>query len=545
MEVPSRRWPIRSAARNMPTDFPQGITEETVRRRRSGDRHRSGGPRGSAFAMSNERGPYLAMFGIHFALAGVNAIVAAFFPSAVWAYTALGLFISLCFGVLKTSPATFILFVPLLALRVTEFLSGAAIESGAFMTETQTIGHATGAFSRLLLVYIPFLAVVAAVTEAKWPKLRREYRGASEGWEKHAKLIWNALLLAAGLATLFLVGLGLKNGFPLLAHIDRFAYERQVDSPIYGGFIRNRLVLVPFVGALLALPGYRVRAAAYTVWLLGISILFGEKFTSLVMILSMVGIPAVLIHVANNRPIPVRTLGLGTAAIVAITIPAVLMAYGAASNLDLALKKYQDRAALQGQLWYQVDKSYGNLVAFDANAISADTATWFAPSWQDPSLVRTDFGRYYVMKQFTPVKDLLGLMTLGSGFVFSLYPYLLMTTGVFGMILVSTFLALYHAFIMFFLSRSLARANWVAALLFGRVVNSIYATYADGYLWNVFGIKTLITIALALFFMWQLDRPDRFLGSIVRALSGERSRGRRRRSHRTRRESRSTNTRRI
>jgi len=462
------------------------------------------------------------MFIAHFLVASANAIAAILFPSALWSYTALVIFISLVFGIIKTSPASFLFLLPLIVLRITEFISGAAIESGAFMTETQTIGEATGAFSRLLLVYIPFLGVVAALVESFWPRLRRLYRAALPLWEEHADAIWKALLAAAILCSLLLLWVGLQNGFPLLAGIDRFAYERRVDSPLYGGFIRNRLVLVPFIGALLALPRYRLRAACLTLWLLAVSILFGEKFTSLVLIVSMVGIPAVLVHIAQDRAIPVRSLMIGSAIITALTVPAVLLAYGAASDLDLAMQRYADRTALQGQLWYQTDKSHAQPIAFDKAALSADMASWFSPSAQDPTLVRTDFGRYYVMKQYTSWEYMLGLMKLNTGFVFSLYPYLMMTTGVTGMMAASTFLSLYHAFLLVLLSQSLARANWIAALLLGRAVNSLYATYADGYLWNILGIKTLATIAFALFFLWELGRRDSILRSIARSFGWRR-----------------------
>jgi hypothetical protein len=126
------------------------------------------------------------------------------------------------------------------------------------------------------------------------------------------------------------------------------------------------------------------------------------------------------------------------------------------------------------------------------------------------------------MKQYTSWEYMLGLMKLNTGFVFSLYPYLMMTTGVAGMIAASTLLSLYHAFLLILLSQSLARANWIAALLLGRAVNSLYATYADGYLWNILGIKTLATIAFALFFLWELGRRDSILRSIARSLGWRR-----------------------
>lgn len=459
------------------------------------------------------------MFVLHFVLAGALAFGATIAPSAGWAYGALAVFGSLCFGLLRTSPATFLLFVPLLALRITEFISGGAIEAGAYMIETAVTGQPTGGFTRLLLIYLLFFLTATLVVEAAWPRLAPLFRNAPERWEPQGALIWKALLVVAAVMTVYLVRLGINNGFPLISHIDRFAYLEKINSPIYSAWITNRLVLVPFVGVLFGTPRYRLQGALLLVWLLAFSILFGEKFTSLLMILSVFSIPAGLVHIANDRPIPTGVIGAIALGVVTITVPAVLIAYGALTDFDAAAKRYGDRVALQGQLWYVTDNRYLAVARLDDRALGADVATWLRPGEQDATKVGTRFGLYYVMQRFTPSRTMGWTMEGGGGFVFSLYPYLLLTMGIVGLLFVSSLIAIFHAWVMRMLAQTLAETNWIASILFGRVLSSIYAGYSTGYMWNFFGIKNLVTLAVALFLVHEGQRRDSKVRRMMNALA--------------------------
>lgn len=448
------------------------------------------------------------MFALHFVLAAAAAFGATAFPSAAWAYVALSLFGSMSFGLLRTSPATFLLFVPLLALRITEFMSGAAIESGAYMIETAVVGRPTGAFTRLLLIYLLFFLTATFVIEAMWPRLKLMFREAPERWAPHARIIWLGLLIVMLLATAYLMRLGINNGFPLFSSTDRFAYLEKIDSPIYSAWITNRLILVPFIGVLFATPGYRLRGGVLLLWLLATSMLFGEKFTSLLMILSFFAIPAGLVHIANDRPIPTGIIGGIALAVVTITVPAVLIAYGALNDFDAAAQRYGQRVALQGQLWFVTDDKYLAVARLDDRAIAADTASWVKPGEQNAIAAGTRFGLYYVMQRFTPSRTLGWTMEMGNGFVFSLYPYFLLTMGLVGLLFMSSLIGIFHAWVMRMLAQTLAEGNWIASILFGRVISSFYAGYSTGFMWNFFGVKTIATILIAVFLVWEGRQRD-------------------------------------
>ncbi|MDR6789630.1 hypothetical protein J2Y58_003003 [Sphingomonas sp. BE138] len=449
---------------------------------------------------------FVGMYALHFLLAGIAAFGSQALPSAAWAYAALAIYISLCLGILRTSPATFLLFVPLLANRATEFISGGAIESGAYMIETTTTGQPTGAFTRLLLIYMLFLLTATFAVEAMWPRLKAMFRDAPARWERQAPLIWKGLLAVVVVVSLYLIRLGINNGFPLFSGIDRFVYLEKLDSPLYQSWMSNRLVVVPFVGALFALPAYRARAGLVILWMLATSIIFGEKFGSLLMILSVFGIPAGLVHIANDRKIPFNFIAGVCTAIIVTTIPAVLIAYGALNDFDAAAERYGQRVALQGQLWYVTDLKYMSATNFDDRALAADMSTWFDPGAQESTKAGTRFGLYYVMQRFASSRLLGWTMEGGNGFIGSLYPYLLMTMGVVGMLILSSIIALYHAVVMRMLAASFAQSIWIAGLLYSRVMSSFYATYTTGYLWNIFGIKTIATLLVALFLTWEYGR---------------------------------------
>lgn len=486
---------------------------------RSPMRRPAGAPRPYQVPYAQRARSFGGMFLLHFVIGGAIAFGAVTFPSAAWAYAALALFGSMCFGLLKTSPATFLLFVPLLALRITEFISGGAIESGAYMIETNVTGHPTGAFARLVLIYLMFFLTATVVVEATWPRLKVIFRDAPGRWQAQARFMWLALLITMIVASVYLIRLGINNGFPAIDHLDRFAYLEKINSPLYSAWMTNRLVLVPFIGVLFATPAYRLRGALLLVWLLAASVLFGEKFTSLLMILSIFSIPAGLVHIANDRAIPTNVIGGIALAVIVVTVPAVLMAYGALTNFDGAVQRYGQRVALQGQLWFVTDDKYLAATRLDDRAIGADVASWVKPAEQDATVAGTRFGLYYVMQRFTASRLLGWAMEGGNGFVFSLYPYLLLVMGMVGLLFVSSVIAAMHAWVMKMLAQTLAEGNWIASILFGRAMNSLYGGYTTGFLWNFFGVKTIATLLIAAFLAWEANQRNSRVRRVIDTLA--------------------------
>ena len=439
----------------------------------------TGAPRGALVALA------------FFATAALLAAAAALIPSATWAWLTLPLFAAALFALARTAPTATILLAPLLILRATELVSLAAIESGAVMIETLTTGRPTGAASHLLLLTLVTFGTAAALIETLLPALADRLADAIPQWSAHGQKLQLTLTAILVAATLALAILGLSHGVPLFHHIDRFTYLHRLAGTPFASLIHNGALLGPFIGILLAIPVRRRAGLLLLGWLLLLSILFGEKFTSLLLILGGAAIaPMLAAHARAWRPAALALLMLAV-----ISLPATLLTYGVLDRPTHALTRLADRAAEQGQLFYLADRAPPPL-RLDTPALAADIASWPNPSAQHAAVAGPRFGLYYVMIRFAPSHRLELAMRSETGFVFPLYPYFLIAGGPLLLVMGALFVALFHAWAFALLTKALLASRWLAALAFARVIASGYACLTTGYLWNAFGAKTLATLAI-------------------------------------------------
>lgn len=446
----------------------------------------------------------ISLLTIPFAVAGsLLAILATLHPLSIWATLAFLLFCVYCIVLAKLSAVSFIVFSPILALRLTEMLSGASIEAGAYMDGSGAYGYPTGAFSRLLVVYIVFFSFGAFVCEILSKSLLELQRQSLE----KTRLWWLVLTGIVGLSSLYLIYVGLSSGFPLFTSEDRFQFLNR-QSRAYVSIMQNRLLIVPLLGYLVTLKEYRLRAIFLFIWINLISILFAEKFTSLLMMLTVFCMPIGIKTAASLGAIKIRWILLGGLGLSAVSIPTVLIVYGALDDFDGAIERYNERAAMQGEMWYLTDDP--NLYWADPrwDIIAADASTWFKPGMQDSRAVGRDFGLYYVMAEHARPEILEAAMDYGGGFLFCLYPYLLLVSGLPGVLLISLILASLHSLVIVLMLRCLQTGQWIAALLFMKSFNNILSAYIIGYLWFVFGIKNLFFLGAAISIMIIGERMD-------------------------------------
>jgi len=78
---------------------------------------------------------------------------------------------------------------------------------------------------------------------------------------------------------------------------------------------------------------------------------------------------------------------------------------------------------------------------------------------------------------------------------------------------------------MVILAESLARPSWLSSLFLGRVMAGFYSAYSTGFLWNVFGIKALITLAIGLGLLYETRRRDSWTAAAFDRLSRRLARG--------------------
>ncbi len=423
-------------------------------------------------------------------------------PSPIWAVLAAGVFVLMTLVINRVAPAALVILAPILAIRFTEFISGVAIESGAYMTETFQSGAPTGAFSRLLLVHGFFFAVATTIIQAAWPRLSGQFLLPDQWWNRRVQPV--ALLLAAilALAALYVAYLGMTSGLPLLTGEDRFSFQRRLDSNVLQFVLGNRSVFAVMIGAIFLDRRLKFVGYACCATLLSISLLLGEKFTSLVELSLLFAIPAGLSHIARGGVIPLGSIVKVGVGLTILTIPAILLAYGGMNDLPGAVARLGERVSQQGQLWFLTDRNHFQLVAWNSSKLGQDFQTWFDVQSQDSRVFRQAFGRYWIMAEYVPAAQLGFIMDTGGGYVFSQMPYALRTMGFVGLMALTAIIAAYHAGLFLLIAYALPRMNLFALIALGRVLIGLTAFYYTGYFFSVFGIKTLLAIAAALFFLW-------------------------------------------
>lgn len=440
----------------------------------------------------------IGMFAVVITLAVALMAGAAVVTSAIWAFGALLVFILFAVLLAKTSPFSFIMLAPLIVLRLTEFMSGAAIENGAYMSEPQRYGYASGAFARLLFIDLLFFALAATILAYLWPRIRQIVLSTEPVWVSRLWLVRVLVISIIIFCSAMIAVTGARYGFPLLTGEDRFAYLRRVDFFFYKPFLLNRAILTPFFGLLLTHKKYRKLGIFSFVWLIAASLLFAEKFTSLTLLTCDFLVPLGVVFVARGGVIPVKAIVLTGMFMTALTVPAVLLVYGAQDNLEGAISRFQGRFAQQGELWFLADAKFGRMFAFDGQAIRADIRSWFLPSEQTSTGTGTKFGLYYVMQDYAGGQELRWIMEGGNGFVFATLPYLLKATGYVGLVLIMSIMASYSAFLFLFIILAAFQVNVLAMVMLARVSIFMNGFYIVGYFWNAFGVKTLAALLLAI-----------------------------------------------
>jgi hypothetical protein len=426
-------------------------------------------------------------------LALACAVASKVIPWIGWAYFGLVFYILYTLIMLKFSPQTFLLISPFAALHLTELLSGISIEHGAYMVEISAVGRATGAFMRLSAIYIAFFAVCVLVVEYFWPRVRHRFVDAAVQWQRWSGQMLVVLIIIVGGCSAYMLFYGLQVGFPLITHTDRFAFLHRATS-IYKAILLNRIVIAPLIGCLFVIPRHRLMSVGMLLGIVFISVLFAEKFTSLLTILCLYIMPIGLVHIANGGIIKLRDVAILGVVISIGTMVAVLNIYGASENMDNATQQLANRANAQGELWFMADDLYLDKFQPDVATLRADVGTWLKSDSQTGEKVGVEFGQYYVMDKFAKEDLVRQRIKDGTGYVFAFYAYMLIAMGLWGLLGMSTLIAALFAGTMLAFAWSVSKGRWLEALLYGRLMSSFYSMTTTGFFWNQFGIKSIVTL---------------------------------------------------
>lgn len=424
----------------------------------------------------------------------LNAVVAALAPRWLFALLALSSFTTLVSVVYRASPLFVVALSPILFFWLTELFSGVFIEAGAYMVETRTLGEATGAFSRLALLY-GLVLVVGWLTWAGF--CSRGERLLQECVRRPRKVpgeVIVLLIIAAILIVFF--GFGLINGFPLLQGVDRFAYRLSAGSQALISFLGNRYIMFALLGLIAAFGDRRAAAGSLYVTLMAISILYGEKFTSLMVGTLFFSMPLALRRLSGTGQLPWGKVAAAGVGLLVLVVPIILLNYGLMEDPGRAVERLGQRAALQGQLWYLADRDFAQLIAFDPHSITVALRTLIVTADQSQlSAAAQHYGMYYVMRPFTDTATMYWTARAGGGFVFAYAAYWLMVSGFLGLTIVySATIILVVTALRFFAFAIIAR-DTIAIVIWAKILTWFLAGYTIGNLYFFFGIETLVVFA--------------------------------------------------
>ncbi|KVE24810.1 hypothetical protein WI93_17780 [Burkholderia vietnamiensis] len=274
-------------------------------------------------------------------------------------------------GLVRSRPVFAVSMLYVLAIGMTAFLAGVGLENGGYLTETDVIGDATGAFSRLLSFYVIFV-VCALVAFDRFLDERpvRVPIKARITLQPHSIAI--GFVLAA---TIIAIGVlaGLTSGFSLFSGINRYALRNDSSNgTMFNLFLNNQSFMGFLLGTIATSPDKRIRAAAILTMAvdLALNVMHGEQFMAVLHIGLCSLAPFIAIHAMNGKPV-VRYLGIGAGLALLLGAVSIIYSYRG-QGLEVA-DMLSSRFLLQGQPWYVVDN---DAHMFTAPRLGGTEAFW-------------------------------------------------------------------------------------------------------------------------------------------------------------------------
>ena len=336
-------------------------------------------------------------------LLAVNWILAVQTPSMIFSYTSLLLFVWLGLLMVRIHPRATVLALPLLITRAATLVSLICIEAGSPMPEIGRVGVAGDAsasftaFTALFFLSYGLMfaagerAVMSSVTSPLLARLVAISR-------------WPVIGLCAVLCVLALVQ-GLRTGFPVFEHVDRFYYRRYYGQGLIVNLLDFKFLLGALLGAVAFGPSAPRLASLAAIFvqlaLLGTFFLFGDKFFTMLTMMAYFLTPYLLTH----QPL-LRTLIRGwlvAAVLLAAAFGATLFIYCDYGNapLETGMTKLGSRIAGQGELWFVATQDNRQWAAYDSRLVRDYTASLTGP---DPAAqdFATGVETFFFINRYTP-----------------------------------------------------------------------------------------------------------------------------------------------
>ncbi|KVF01002.1 hypothetical protein WJ03_07390 [Burkholderia vietnamiensis] len=409
-------------------------------------------------------------------------------------------------GLVRSRPVFAVSMLYVLAIGMTAFLAGVGLENGGYLTETDVIGDATGAFSRLLSFYVIFV-VCALVAFDRFLDERpvRVPIKARITLQPHSIAI--GFVLAA---TIIAIGVlaGLTSGFSLFSGINRYALRNDSSNgTMFNLFLNNQSFMGFLLGTIATSPDKRIRAAAILTMAvdLALNVMHGEQFMAVLHIGLCSLAPFIAIHAMNGKPV-VRYLGIGAGLALLLGAVSIIYSYRG-QGLEVA-DMLSSRFLLQGQPWYVVDN---DAHMFTAPRLGGTEAFWrfvsSLRSWTMPTFFDESepSGLRDLMMSYTEPSVLRAYMFDDVTFTMGNMAVPVYWFGYAGGALFVAMTGLVYGALGALQILVAMRGGVVMLWLIAKVFS--YATFAvqQGEYWMMFGSRTAFYAVLALIWWYSVD----------------------------------------
>jgi hypothetical protein len=409
-------------------------------------------------------------------------------------------------GLVRSRPVFAVSMLYVLAIGMTAFLAGVGLEDGGYLTETDVVGDATGAFSRLLTFYVIFLvcALVAFGRFLDERPLREPIR---------ARITSQPISIAMGFglaATIIAIGViaGLTSGFSLFSGINRYALRNDSSNGMmFNLFLNNQSFMGFLMGTIATSSDKRIRVAAILTMAvdLALNVMHGEQFMAVLHIGLCSLAPFISIHAMNGKPV-VRYLGIGAGLALLLGALSIFYSYRG-QGLEVG-DMLSSRFLLQGQPWYVVDNDahmftaprFGGMDAFWRFVHSLGSSTM--PTFFDGS---EPSGLRDLMKSYTEPSILRAYMFDDVTFTMGNMAVPVYWFGYAGGALFVAMTGLVYGALGALQILVAIRGRVVMLWLMAKVFS--YATFAvqQGEYWMMFGSRTVFYALLALVWWYCVD----------------------------------------
>jgi hypothetical protein len=380
------------------------------------------------------------------------------------------------------------------------------IESGGYLAETDITGVANGSFSRLF----PFYVIFVTCAMFGFNRILDEKRAHPFVIARMTVSPWSvALGFALALAVIGAgVMAGLTGGFAFLSGVNRYALRNDsAGGPLFNLFLNNQGFIALLLGTFITSSTRSIRWPAVLLILidLGLEVLHGEQFMSVLNVTLAVLVPIIAINALNGKKV-VRYLGIGAGLALLLGGASVFYAYKG-QGLDVS-DTVLARFLLQGQAWYVADQDAG---LFSAPALGGAAAfsrflgsltSWTAPTFFDGT---TPTGLRDLMMAYATPDVLRAYMFDDVTFTMGQMAVPVFWFGLAGGALFVAFSGVIYGIIAALQVVLAMRGGVVMLWLITKIFS--YATFAiqQGEYWTLFGSRTIFYVVVALIWWYVVD----------------------------------------